>query len=313
MLAKYLIPALILSIILFWVLAIIIPIPAALFLLLRNICFGILLLYGGILLGIVIQLFIEYKGIEYSRLKKEHFELTLADGITIHGEILSATDDDRSPVILACHGWTGKIDQLYSFAYPLAVQGYKVVCYNHRGHGLKPYKSGGNKSEIDKTLTLDVRQVIDFIESRPDLNHERLGAIGFSLGGFTLLTGGYNDPRIKVSVVFCAGHDMFEINKLWPWYLRLYFRFTKFPVFPNAEFNQKVSPKYYLGKKVDKVICLVHAKNDLLVPYNQFLKNVELLNLPAEQTLSFETGNHGFFGQNTVALSQTIKWFNQYL
>lgn len=313
MIAKYIVPLLIFLTIGFWILAILIPLDAATFTLLRDITFGIFLFYAGILLGMLLITLTQYSTIAYGPMKKERFELTLSDNVKLHGAILSADDDASKPVILACHGWNSLMEQLHPIIYPLIVQGYKVVYYNHRGHGRKPFKSEGNKSEIDKTLAKDVREVIDFIESRPDLNHQRLGAIGFSLGGFTLLTGGYLDPRLKIVIACSAGHDMAAIHRSWPWYIRFFYRASGMPMFPPDEFNRKISPRYYLGTKVEKVVCLAHTKNDHLVPFEHFLKNKELLNLSNEYTLSLERGDHGFFGQDTILVSQIIKWLNKYL
>ena len=311
--AKILVPAVIISTILFWILALIIPTQAALFLVFRNISFGILIFYGGILLGMLGMFFSQYRGIEYKLLQRERFELTLKDGVSLHGEILTGNTNDSSPVVLACHGYLGNMERNYKVAYPLVLQGYKVVCYNHRGHGKKPFKSGGKRYEADK-IFMDVQQVVDFIEARPDLNHEKLAGVGFSLGGYTLLTGGYIDPRIKLVMAFCTGHDWIEVNHFWSWYVRLFFRLTKIPVYPPEELNRKMSPKYFLEKKIEnKIVCLAHAKNDFLVPYEGFLKNKELLGLPEEQTIVFERGDHIFVGQTTVYLSQIIKWLNDYL
>ncbi len=313
MLAKYILPILIVSTILFWILAILIPTQGSLFILLRNVFFGISLLYGGILIGIAHRILNANKNVEYKHLEKEKFVVTLTDGVQLHGEILfSAKTDDNSPVVLACHGWLGNFEALYPTVYPLVLQGYKVVCYNHRGHGLKPYLSGGNKSEIDKTF-MDVQQVIDFIEKRPDLNHEKLGAIGFSLGGYTLLTGGYLDLRLKLVIACCTGHRWTQHQEFWAWYVHLFFKISRLPIAVSEELNQKLSPKYYLSKKMDKVVCLISTKNDRIVSYDGFLKNKEMLNLPEDQVLDFETGDHGFFGQSTVLVSQIIKWLKDYL
>jgi hypothetical protein len=81
----------------------------------------------------------------------------------------------------------------------------------------------------------------------------------------------------------------------------------------SEELNQKLSPKNFLQKKMDKTVCLAHARNDIVVPFACYLKNKELLQLPAEQTLEFNTGDHLFFGQGTVIESQILKWFNEYL
>ncbi|MHA1265458.1 MAG: alpha/beta hydrolase family protein [Candidatus Helarchaeota archaeon] len=314
MLSKYLVPFLIGLTILFWLLSLFILPLTDLFHLLQTISFSVLLLYLGVLLGMGFFLITEYLGIEYSHLLREPFELTLADGVTLHGQILTTQQMDSStPVVLACHGWGGSMEQLEQITFPLIVQGYKVVVYNHRGHGKKPFKSGGNKSELIKTIQ-DVHQVIDFIEARSDLNHQKLAAIGFSLGGTVVLTEGYIDARCKLLIAFCAPHDWYEMNKYWSWYVRLFFRLTRLPVYPAEAVNRQLSPKYFLTNPMEhKVVCLAHAMNDRVTPYEGFLKNRELLNLPEAQILVFKRGDHGFTGQNTVYTSQVIKWLREYL
>jgi dipeptidyl aminopeptidase/acylaminoacyl peptidase len=314
MLKKYLGSGLIFFIatVLFWLLALFIPQYTGLFFILRNIFIVLTLILVGMLLGMLLLTQNLYYNMECPYLEKEPFELLLSDGVRLYGAILTGQTDDASPVVLVCHGWIGSIEQIYPYAYPLVVQGYKVVCYNHRGHGLKPHKSGGIRTEIDKTF-MDVQQVVDFIMKRPDLNHQRLGAIGFSLGGYTLLTGGYIDPRLKLIIAVCAGHDWQEMLQYWAWYVRFFFRLTGLKTKISEELNRKLSPKYFLQKKMDKIVCLAHAKNDIVVPFSGFLKNKELLQLPTDQTIEFNTGDHGFFGQGTVLESQILKWFNQYL
>lgn len=314
MFAKYLVPVLILSAILCWIVAIILPGFALLFLFLRDIFFLIIILIAGILLGMLLLMRTEFNGIEYAPLEKERFTITLMDGIRIHGEILQTSAMDTStPVVLVCHGWLNNIKGVYSFAYPLVAQGYKVVCYNHRGHGIKPYKSGGKRSEIYKTF-MDIQQVVDYLVGRPDLNHERLAAIGFSLGGYTLLTGGYLDERIKLVIAFTAGHDWLEMNHFWSWYVRLFFRLTGLIINPSDELNRQLSPKFFLQHNIpNKTVCLVNVKNDRVIPFDGFIQNKKLLELPDAQTLVFEKGDHAFFGHITVCMAQVFKWLQTYL
>jgi len=311
--AKYLIPILILLTVLFWVLELVVPAQVALFVLLHNISFILLLLYSSIRLGMYLHMLIEWEDVEYGDLQRERFELTLPDDITIHGEILTTEKmNHSSPVVLACHGWTGRMAMLNIYTHPLLAQGYKIVRYNHRGHGRKPYKSGGNKAEIEKTF-MDVKQLVDFIESRPDLNHERLGAMGFSFGAHIVLTEGYRDPRLKIVIACSASDDWKAMQKAWPFYIRFIFRLSGMKMFPPDELNKKLSPKYYLNQKMDKVVCLVHAKNDHFVSINGFFNNKKQLNLPNENTLVFETGDHGLFNKYTIVVSQIIRWFNDNL
>ncbi len=314
MIAKYVLPILIFTTVLFWLLTIFIPIQAGLFTLLQYISLGILLFYLGILLGSGMTYATQYKGIDCPGLIRERFTTTLSDNVVLHGQILSTSKmDHTTPVVLACHGWFGNIEWRNDLTYPLVIQGYKVVTYNHRGHGLRPYKSGGNKAELQKTV-MDVQQVVDFIESRPDLNHEKLAAIGFSLGGTTLLIGGYLDDRIKLIMAFCTSHESLKTNRSWARVIRFLFRLSGLNINPSEALNRQISPKYFLDqRKENKVVCLAHTKNDRVVPYDAFLQNKELLELPEEQTIVFERGDHAFTGQNTVLLSQVIKWLKTYL
>ncbi len=51
----------------------------------------------------------------------------------------------------------------------------------------------------------DLRRVVDFIESRPDLDRERIGYYGLSLGAFHGIIGTAIEPRIKASVLAGGG------------------------------------------------------------------------------------------------------------
>ena len=51
----------------------------------------------------------------------------------------------------------------------------------------------------------DLQRVVDFIESRPDLDRQRIGYYGLSLGAFHGLIGTAIEPRIKASVLAGGG------------------------------------------------------------------------------------------------------------
>lgn len=55
---------------------------------------------------------------------------------------------------------------------------------------------------------IDARQVLDWIETRPELDVSRIGALGVSQGGIRLAILSAIDPRIQASVIVLAGGDL---------------------------------------------------------------------------------------------------------
>lgn len=219
-----------------------------------------------------------------------------------------------APTVIVAHGWVSKHENLDWINIPLAMAGYCVLAYDHYGHGINP----GNIKDPDiiPDIIKDLKDIVDFIEKREDLDNFRIGLVGFSLGGLVALTQGYKDPRIRVVIGNCAPHDansalknMSLFNKfLFKFFLRLNFN-------PTEDQVSFVSPKYYLDKPLypGKKIFLAHCKNDPIIRISEFEKNKDLLNLPEDRYVLFEKGGHHFFGQETLITALIIKWIKENL
>jgi len=123
------------------------------------------------------------------------------DGLDIRGWWIPAPGNGRSPAIAFVHGWLwnrlgnveGQVpvpDKSVDFlpaAKALHDAGYGVLLFDLRHHG---------ESDRAKTpLTYGVHEARDFIgavsylRARPDVDPERIGAIGCSMGGNTIMYG----------------------------------------------------------------------------------------------------------------------------
>ena len=156
----------------------------------------------------------------------------------------------KLPAMLALHetgmpgkkivdGQTGKDDQAY--AKELAERGFIVIAPDYPGFGdLKEYNfqtdryvSGTMKSIFDGI------RCVDLLQQRPDVDPDRIGAIGHSLGGHTAMFTAAFDTRLKVIVSSCGWtlmHDYFNGDtltaqknggKLWPWAQERYMPFIR--------------------------------------------------------------------------------------
>jgi dipeptidyl aminopeptidase/acylaminoacyl peptidase len=77
--------------------------------------------------------------------------------------------------------------------------GYTVFTYDTRGCGRSSGEITFGAREQE-----DLVSVVDHLVPRPDVDAERIGALGFSMGGATTLLAAARDPRIKAVVADSA-------------------------------------------------------------------------------------------------------------
>jgi predicted dienelactone hydrolase len=119
-------------------------------------------------------------------------------------------DERRHPVVLVSHGFGGTARQMTWLGTALARAGYVAVAVDHPGtNGLDGVTPQGAYAPWERTL--DLRAALDLALAdsalAPHLDAGRVGAAGFSLGGFTaaLLAGARTD--FGHFDAFCAGPE----------------------------------------------------------------------------------------------------------
>jgi dienelactone hydrolase len=120
----------------------------------------------------------------------------------------------RAPAILALHqtyqlgkeepvGKSGLLNRNY--AQELAERGYVVIAPDYPGFGdyMIDVYAMGYESGTMKGIWNHMR-CVDLLQSLPEVDPERIGAIGHSLGGHNTLFVSAFDTRIKVAVTSCG-------------------------------------------------------------------------------------------------------------
>jgi dipeptidyl aminopeptidase/acylaminoacyl peptidase len=103
---------------------------------------------------------------------------------------------NHAAVILS-HGWAANRDQLTPELLLLAKHGYGVLAYDHPAHGT----SDGDAATWGDLERLALTAAIAFVEARPGVEPNRIGALGFSMGGSTVVEVAAVDPRLRAIVV----------------------------------------------------------------------------------------------------------------
>jgi uncharacterized protein len=129
---------------------------------------------------------------DYPDLAPESIEVNSQTGITLACRFFPGRN--RATVILT-HGYGGNQDEMLPVARALHAAGFNVFTYDLRGCG----RSGGAVT-LGALEQDDLRSVVDAVAGRPDVDPERIGALGFSMGAATTVLEAADNPRIKAVV-----------------------------------------------------------------------------------------------------------------
>lgn len=142
---------------------------------------------------------------------------------TVYGTYYQPKSPGKHPAIVIVHGWgASSRDEYGYFAQMLVAQGYAafVIALPFHMERTPPGKSSGEyvflgkMGEVPlsfKQAVVDIRRVADWLSLRPEVDPNKLGIAGYSLGGIlTNLVMGV-DPRFSTGVAMVGGGDLARI------------------------------------------------------------------------------------------------------
>jgi dipeptidyl aminopeptidase/acylaminoacyl peptidase len=135
------------------------------------------------------------QALDQLRLPEEHW-LNTEDGISIR---IWYYPSQNGAAILAFGGMAGSLGNQLPPVAPLIRAGYGVVQVDNRNcaRPSAPVTLGGNE-------LYDAEAALEFLLSRPEIDPDRIGAFGFSMGGATAIRVAARHPQIQ-SVVRDGG------------------------------------------------------------------------------------------------------------
>jgi uncharacterized protein len=122
----------------------------------------------------------------------ENLEFTTVDNLHLRGWWIPCSGSNRTIIFL--HGYAGSKDPDLKYSPAIHQAGFNVLMFDFRAHG----QSDGSLTTIGALETRDVEAAIDYVRSR---GSEKIGLLGFSMGGRTaLLTAEVNSQGISAIV-----------------------------------------------------------------------------------------------------------------
>jgi dipeptidyl aminopeptidase/acylaminoacyl peptidase len=257
----------------------------------------------------------------------EAVQFKSADGLTIHGQLFLPSKLDKTaklPAVIFMHG--GPIRQMllgyhysgyYTNAYILnqymASIGYSVLSVNYRngiGYG-RDFRLDENQGPRGASEYKDIIAAGKFLQSRPEINPEKIGLWGGSYGGYLTAMG-----LAKNSDLFKAGVDLHGVHD-WAW------RGEEFSPGGGWGITPELMELAYQSSPISEMqfwsspVLIIHGDDDRNVMFGQSIdlqKKLDELGVHNE-ILVFPDEVHGFLRYESWlrANKATVDFFNRFL
>ncbi|MCA1844670.1 MAG: alpha/beta fold hydrolase [Actinobacteria bacterium] len=131
---------------------------------------------------------------------REDIEFISGSGATLRGWFYPASE--QAPCVVLQHGFTGTRDMhLDAYSEVFQSAGLSCLAYDHPGFGTSDAVPGTPRQEVDPWQQIRaIQDAITYVQSRPDVDADRIGLWGTSYGAANAYITAAIDRRVKAVV-----------------------------------------------------------------------------------------------------------------
>jgi carboxymethylenebutenolidase len=141
-----------------------------------------------------------------------------SDADTVRGVLYRPAGKGPFPAVIVIHGDMGLNDTIKERAKALADSGFVALCVDlYRGEKVDNMDDAHimDRGVPEERVKTDLKAAVDFLAGRDDVKADRLGVVGFDMGGGYALDAAIADSRLK-AVVSCDGRVPASAARLAP-------------------------------------------------------------------------------------------------
>ena len=214
----------------------------------------------------------------------------------------------RPPIVVMCMGLDSAKEEMDSYEALFLARGLATLSFDGPGQG---------ESEYDFAIRGDyevaVKAVVDWVGQRNDVDAERIGLWGVSLGGYYAPRAAAFEKRVKACIGLSGPYDMGAAWETLPELTRETFR-TRAHCKTQID-ARKVAATLSLAGVAQKITCplyIVTGKLDRVVPWQDAERLAREAKGPVE-LLIIEDGNHVANNRVYKYRTQSADWMAQQL
>ena len=217
------------------------------------------------------------------------------DGATMVGNLRRPPGAARPPLVLLIAGLDSTKEEFFAVENIFLERGMATFSLDGPGQGETGYALG-----IRPDFEAPVAAALDVLCNRRDLDGNRVGMLGVSLGGYYASRAAAFEPRIRAVVISGGPYDYGALIKdRAPHSFATFARGSRTTTKEETyEFAARLTLEGVLGRLTQPMI-VVFGKRDRLVPWQQAARVAQ--EAPHADLWLFEEGNH-------VCMNMTYRW-----
>jgi len=195
------------------------------------------------------------------------------DGVDLKGWWMEKNSDKT---LICLHGYTAsRWYEVYMKPLLKILQDkhYNILYFDLRAHG----RSGGNRTFFGLKEHLDLKASLDWLEKTHEDKYNKIGLIGYSMGGVVAIKGLVSDRRVDCAVVDGPPIDMDSTSarslKYFAGIPSSFYHLVK--PFVRSLFGIESFNMYGYMDRIDKPLLLIAGKNDPIVHLSEIRKFYE--------------------------------------
>jgi len=196
-------------------------------------------------------------GFAIARLAEVSFESR--EGNQLRG--VFAPSSNGAAVILT-HGAGGERSDLANEARILHDAGFGVLAFDWPGHGQSDGQIRWGEPERQA-----LAGAIDWLSTQPSIDPSRIGAFGFSMGGYIVAQSAARDPRLEVVALAGTPHDPVAHTK---WEYRRWGVLSQWPALLGVRVGGmklgELVPEQIIKDIAPRAVLIISGSEDQLVP-----------------------------------------------
>ncbi len=222
---------------------------------------------------------------------------------TLQANLRRSRGVDRPPVVVMVMGLDSAKEEAGTYEQTFLDRGLSTLSFDGPGQGEAEYDI-----PMRHDFEVPVAAVVDYVESRADLDGQRVGLWGVSLGGHYVVRAAAFEPRIRACVSLSGAYDVSESWDARPSISRLAYR-VRMHATSDAETANGIRAFNLAGvaKQVTCPLYVVGGTKDRLVPASAAKRIAAEASGPTVLNL-VEGGNHVVNNKPYAYRPQSADW-----